>query len=123
MYAAASVSSGQGFHFSRRYQVEIAFDRVFQGRGGSCEFDGLCRSGCQQSVDNAGGKSVSASYAVHDGSNVIMAGLMELAFRVGLPAVVDQGLPSVVGSGVGFSERGSYIAESEFTAMARKVSL
>ena len=60
MYAAASVSSGQGFHFSRRYQIEIAFDRVFQGRGGSCEFDGLCRSGCQQSVDNAGGKSVSA---------------------------------------------------------------
>jgi len=89
--------------------VKVAGDGVFQAGGGYGEFQGFCRAvPCRQGVDQAATEGVAATDAVND-VDLVAPGTVKL------PAVVQQGRPTVVKSGEAFAQgNGRFLQVKEF---------
>ena len=118
LYTTICVTTSKALYLVSRYQVEVAWDSVFQGRSSYSELQclSLIRLG-QKTVDQTTRERVTTTYAVDDWVDVVVLALIELL------AIIDESLPSIVCSRKRLTESRNDILEAKLLHHALEDSI
>ena len=94
LYSSVGITAGKAHDFVLRDEVEVTVDGVLESGSGNSKFQSrsLVVLVLEHTVDQAARERVTTTDAVDDWVNLVTLRLIELL------AIVDKGLPAIVGS-------------------------
>ena len=120
LYTSGSIAASQGLNFFSGYQVEVAGDGVLQSRCSYAVLKSILEIlAIQHTADHAACEGVAAAYTVNDGMDAVLFGVIELLGISG----VDAGRPTVIGSGMAYTQRGYTVLEVDLSTICSKMDL